>query len=104
MNVSAWNFREYSIENGVVVFSAHGTDEKIVKKAIKKRLIVYNAVCPFVDKSFTAIKEKSEQGYDIIYIGKKGHDEANAALSFSNNIHLIENENDVDNLIIDNEK
>lgn len=93
-----------SISNGVVVFSAHGTDEKIIRKAIKKGLVVYNAVCPFVDKSFDAIKEKSKDGYTIIYIGKKGHDEAVAALSFSTNIHIIEKIEDIDSLNIASEK
>lgn len=93
-----------SIDNGVVIFSAHGTDEKIVRKAIKKGLIVYNAVCPFVDKSFEAIKEKSNKNYTILYIGKKGHDEANAALSFSKDIHLIESIHDVEKIDFKNER
>lgn len=93
-----------NIQEGVVIFSAHGTDEQVVKKAIRKGLIVYNAICPFVDKSFDAIKQKDKESYDIIYIGKKGHDEANAAMSFSKNIHLIENEDDVDELKITNDK
>lgn len=93
-----------SINEGVVIFSAHGTDEKIIKKAIKKGLIVYNAVCPFVDKSFDAIKQMHKDGYQIIYIGKKGHDESNAALSFSDNIYLVENNDDVNALNLNKEK
>ena len=93
-----------SIESGVVVFSAHGTDERIVRLARNKGLIVYNAVCPFVDKSFEAIKNKHNEGYDIIYIGKKGHDEANAAMSIIDNIHFVSNLTDVDELDINNSK
>ena len=43
------------ISSGVVVFSAHGTDEKIIKKAKDKGLIVYDLACPFVKKSFDVI-------------------------------------------------
>ena len=43
-----------SIDSGVVVFSAHGTDAKIVNKAKEKGLIVYDLVCGFVLKSFSS--------------------------------------------------
>ena len=92
------------IDSGVVVFSAHGTNDDIVKKARNKGLIVYNAICPFVDKSFDAIKQKRHEGYKIIYIGKKGHDEAVAALSLDSNIYLVEKVEDVDKLNLENEK
>lgn len=92
------------IDSGVVVFSAHGTNDDIVRKAREKGLIVYNAICPFVDKSFDAIKQKSKEGYDIIYVGKKGHDEAIAALSLVNNINLVTSVEDVIKLNIKNDK
>ena len=92
------------IDSGVVVFSAHGTNDDIVRKAREKGLIVYNAICPFVDKSFDAIKQKSKEGYDIIYVGKKGHDEAIAALSLVNNINLVTSIEDVKKLNIKNDK
>ena len=90
------------ISDGVVVFSAHGTDEKIVELAKEKGLIVYNLVCPFVQKSFDVIKEKLKQNYDVIYIGVNNHDESNAALSISNKIHFVSNIDDVNKLDINN--
>lgn len=93
-----------SIDNGVVVFSAHGTDEKIVQKAKDKGLIVYDAVCPFVQKELKIIKEKVLDGYAIIYIGIKNHDETNAALSISNEINFVSDINDVKALSIANDK
>ena len=83
------------ISSGVVIFSAHGTDQKLVQKAINKNLIVYNTICPFVQKEFSIINEKIKEGYHILYIGVKNHDETLAALSISEQITLIENENDL---------
>ena len=88
------------ISSGVVVFSAHGTDENIIKKAKDKGLIVYDLACPFVKKSFDVIKNKLNDDYDVIYIGVRNHDESNAALSISNKIHFVTNIDDVNKLNI----
>lgn len=93
-----------NIDEGIVVFSAHGTDEKIINKAKEKGLIVYDLACPFVKKSFHVIKEKLNEGFEIIYIGIKNHDETNAALSISNNIHFVTNIDDVNMLNINSDK
>ena len=92
------------INEGVVVFSAHGTDEKIINQAKEKGLIVYDLACPFVKKSFNVIKEKLCEGYEVIYIGIKNHDETKAALSISDNIHFVTNIDDVNRLNINSDK
>lgn len=92
------------IKKGIVVFQAHGSDEKIVKKAKDKGLIVYDAICPFVKKGFEIIKNKLALGYDVIYIGIQNHPEAIAALSIDKSIHFISNIFDIKNLNIVNNK
>ena len=92
------------IENGVVVFSAHGTPIKIVEKALEKKLIVYDAVCPFVKKELVHVSSFLGEGYDVIFIGVKNHDEANAVLSISNKIKMITKESEIDELDITNDK
>ena len=91
-----------SINKGVVIFSAHGTDEKIVQKAKEKGLIVYDAACPFVKQELNLIKNKVLGDNDVIYIGVKNHDESNAALAISNKIHFVGTIDDVNNLEITN--
>ncbi|MDF9867382.1 4-hydroxy-3-methylbut-2-enyl diphosphate reductase [Bacilli bacterium PM5-3] len=92
------------IDEGVVILSAHGSAKEIKEKAIKRNLIVYDATCKDVTKTHVLIKEYLNQGYDVLYYGKKDHPEANAALSISDKIHLITNEDDLNNLLIDNNK
>lgn len=92
------------INKGIVIFQAHGSDEKIVQKAKDKGLIVYDAICPFVKKGFEIIKNKISLGYDVIYIGIRNHPEAVAALSIDKSIHFINNVSDINTLKIDNNK
>ena len=90
------------IDFGVVIFSAHGTSDKIIQKAVDKGLKVYDAACPFVKKELSDIKKYVEQDYDILFIGVSGHDEANAVLSISSKIHLITNLDDLEKTSIKN--
>lgn len=92
------------INEGVVIFTAHGISQQIKDKAIKKGLITIDATCGDVLKTQDIVKDYLNKGYDILYFGKKKHPEAEAVLSISNSIKLIENEDDINNLDIQNEK
>ena len=92
------------LENGVLIFSAHGSDQKLIDRAKNKGLLVIDATCLDVIKTKNLIKEHLTKGYDVIYIGKKGHPECEAILSISSKIHLVSSINDLDDLAIINKK
>ena len=92
------------IDQGIVIFTAHGISRRMKQKAIDKGLTVVDASCPFVLKNEELISEHVNNGYDVIYIGKKNHPESDAIADISPAIHLIENEKDLDTLDIDNDK
>lgn len=58
-----------------VVFSAHGTQPQIYNDAKKKRLVVFDATCPLVTKVHLEAKRYVKEGYFILYIGHKCHQE-----------------------------
>src|SRR3989344_6441784 len=58
-----------------VVFSAHGTDPKLIDEAKKMGHKVINATCPLVTKVHLEARRYANDGYFIIYIGHKGHPE-----------------------------
>lgn len=91
------------ISEGVVVFSAHGIGQEVVDKAIEKGLIVYNATCRDVIKTQDIVKEYLEKNFDVLYIGKEKHPEAEAMLSINpKKIALVTNLNDIEKLDIKN--
>lgn len=92
------------INEGVIIFTAHGISQKIKDKAINKGLTVIDATCSDVLKTQDIVKEYLNKGYAVLYFGKKKHPEAEAVLSISDSITLIENEDDVNNLDIQNKK
>lgn len=63
-------------EGAPVMLSAHGSAPEVVSAAQLRAGVVIDAVCPLVTKVHHEVKRMSEQGFDILYVGHEGHDEA----------------------------
>lgn len=85
------------IEEGIVIFTAHGISQEVRQKALNKGLKIIDASCPFVLQTQKIIQQKLSEGSVIFYIGKYCHPEAEAIYSTSNKIYLIEKEEDIPN-------
>lgn len=74
-----------------VVFSAHGVSPEVRRKAAERGLRVVDATCPLVTKVHNEARRFAERGYHILYIGHRGHAEAEGILGEApGNITLIE--------------
>ncbi|MDN4525417.1 4-hydroxy-3-methylbut-2-enyl diphosphate reductase [Fictibacillus fluitans] len=94
-----------NIESGTVIYTAHGVSPEVRRIAHEKGLMEIDATCPDVTKTHDLIREKEQEGYEVIYIGKKGHPEPEGAIGIAPHaVHLIENVQDIQNLQIDNKK
>ncbi|EFM10036.1 hydroxymethylbutenyl pyrophosphate reductase [Paenibacillus curdlanolyticus YK9] len=93
------------IKEGTVIFTAHGVSPEVRRRAVEKGLTVVDATCPDVTKTHDLINEKTADGYDIIYIGKKGHPEPEGAIGIApDRVHIIENEQDIAELELSKER
>ncbi len=92
------------IKEGVIIFTAHGISDAIKEKVTAKGLKYVDATCVDVLKTQNLIRERLQDGYDVIYFGKKGHPEAEAVLSISDRIRLISSMEDIDALHLDTRK
>ena len=87
-----------------VIFSAHGVSKAIKKEAQDFNLISIDATCPLVTKVHNEVNKLSKNEYTIIMIGHKGHPEVDGTMgqieknSLNNQIHLVENIEDVKKL------
>lgn len=77
-------------EPSIVILTAHGHAKAIEDKLLKKGHSIVDATCPFVKHSFEEIKKSLDEGLSVFYIGVKNHPEANAALSISDKVFLID--------------
>lgn len=93
------------VDSGTVIFTAHGVSPEVKKIAEEKGLVTIDATCPDVTRTHDLILEKTKQGFDVIYIGKKGHPEPEGAVGVAPDVvHLVETAADVEALNVTNEK
>ena len=93
------------VDTGTVIFTAHGVSPEVKELARKKGLVSIDATCPDVTVTHDLIREKTAEGYDIIYIGKKGHPEPEGAIGVApDKVHLVQTLEDVENLTITTDK
>ncbi|MBW4085322.1 4-hydroxy-3-methylbut-2-enyl diphosphate reductase [Paenibacillus sp. S150] len=89
------------VDSGTVIFTAHGVSPEVRRLARAKGLTTVDATCPDVTKTHDLIKEKVDEGYEVIYIGKKGHPEPEGAVGIApEHVHLIEKEEEISGLSI----
>lgn len=93
------------VNKGTVIFTAHGISPEVRELAKQKGLVTIDATCPDVTRTHDLIREKEKAGFEIIYIGKKGHPEPEGAVGVAPHIvHLVETVDDVQKLQITNDK
>jgi 4-hydroxy-3-methylbut-2-enyl diphosphate reductase len=79
-----------------LMLSAHGSAPSVVAAAAANGGFVVDAVCPLVTKVHHEVKVRAKKGYDVIYVGHEGHDEAIGTMAVApESIHLVESEDDV---------
>src|SRR5437763_5027651 len=61
---------------GVVVYSAHGISPEVRRHSRQRRLVEVDATCPLVTKVHLEVLRFAKDGYKIIFIGHRNHDEA----------------------------
>ncbi|MBI2862014.1 MAG: 4-hydroxy-3-methylbut-2-enyl diphosphate reductase [Chloroflexi bacterium] len=87
------------IPKGTVVFTAHGISPAVKEKARQKGLHCVDATCLDVTRTHDLVKSLVARGYEIIYIGRKGHPEPAGVVGEAlERIHLIQDREDIANL------
>ncbi len=86
-------------EGSVVVYSAHGISPRVRKTASERRLIEVDATCPLVTKVHMEVRRYARDGYTIIFIGHRDHDEAVGTVGEApENIIVVESPEEVEEL------
>jgi len=93
------------VDGGTVIFTAHGVSPEVRELAKQKGLVSIDATCPDVTVTHDLIREKTDEGFHVIYIGKKGHPEPEGAVGVApDSVHLVQTLEDVEELNIVSEK
>ena len=86
-------------DGAVTIFSAHGVAPDVREDARRRKLSVIDATCPLVTKVHIEVVRYAKEGYSIILIGHRNHDEVIGTFGEApNNIHVVSSVEDVDAL------
>ena len=88
---------------GRAIFSAHGVSPAVRKEGKERQLAIIDATCPLVTKVHLEAVKFAREGYTIVLIGHKNHDEVVGTLGEApEKMTLVECVEDVDALNIAN--
>ncbi|WP_206363602.1 4-hydroxy-3-methylbut-2-enyl diphosphate reductase [Sphingomonas crocodyli] len=87
-------------EGAVLILSAHGVSRDVAFAAHERKLRVFDAICPLVDKVHREVNRHHKEGRHIILIGHSGHPEIDGTLGQlpSGAAEVIATANEVDHL------
>lgn len=80
-----------------VILSAHGSAPEVKIAALERGLNVIDATCPLVTKVHLEAKKYHQEGYSIILIGHRGHQEVRGTMGVAP-MMLVESSADIENL------
>jgi 4-hydroxy-3-methylbut-2-enyl diphosphate reductase len=67
-------------DDATVIFSAHGVAKAVREEAARRKLRVFDAICPLVTKVHMEVGHYQEEGRECILIGHAGHPEVEGTL------------------------
>lgn len=90
-------------EGALVVYSAHGISPDVRDASKKRKLIEVDATCPLVTKVHMEVLRYARDGYTILFIGHRNHDEAIGTIGEApENIIVVESPEEVDRVVVPN--
>ncbi|MGB0636627.1 MAG: 4-hydroxy-3-methylbut-2-enyl diphosphate reductase [Gammaproteobacteria bacterium] len=94
-------------DDATVIFSAHGVAKAVREEAARRKLRVFDAICPLVTKVHMEVGLYQKEGRECILIGHAGHPEVEGTLgqykkseSGVGGMYLVESVQDVWNLVV----
>jgi 4-hydroxy-3-methylbut-2-enyl diphosphate reductase len=91
------------IDEGTVIFTAHGVSPQVKARAAEKGLNAVDATCSDVVRTHDLVRELAAAGYDVIYVGKRGHPEPEGVEGEApGRVYLVQDLEDVAQLDIQN--
>lgn len=90
-------------EGSRIIFSAHGVPPTVIEQARSRKLKYVDATCPLVTKVHNEAVKFSDQNYETVLIGHRGHQELIGTSGYVDPkyLHIVEDEAEIDGLKID---
>jgi len=82
-----------------VIFTAHGVSPQVKQRAVELGLKPVDATCSDVVRTHELVADLARNGYEVVYIGRKGHPEPEGVVGEApGKVHLVQDPADIDAL------
>ena len=79
------------IDEGTVIFTAHGVSPQVVRRAQEMGLRTVDATCSDVVRTHDLVKDLAARDFHVLYIGQQGHPEPDGVIGEApDRVHLVE--------------
>ncbi|HEV2968021.1 MAG TPA: 4-hydroxy-3-methylbut-2-enyl diphosphate reductase [Candidatus Dormibacteraeota bacterium] len=93
------------IKEGTVIFTAHGVSPQVKQRAVELGLKPVDATCSDVVRTHELVADLANKGYDVVYIGRKGHPEPEGVMGEApGKVHLVQDPEDIEALDLRNDR
>ena len=87
------------IKGGTVIFTAHGVSPQVKQRAVELGLTPIDATCSDVVRTHELVKDIANKGYEVVYIGRKGHPEPEGVVGEApGKVYLVQDPEDIEAL------
>jgi 4-hydroxy-3-methylbut-2-enyl diphosphate reductase len=87
------------IKGGTVIFTAHGVSPQVKQRAVELGLTPIDATCSDVVRTHELVADLAGKGYEVVYIGRKGHPEPEGVMGEApGKVHLVQEPEDIEAL------
>ena len=93
------------IDEGTVILTAHGVSPTVREKLSARGLKSVDTTCSDVQVTHDLVIDLADRGFEVIYIGKRGHPETVGVLGeVPGKVHFVENSHDVEQLDLESDR
>ncbi len=87
------------IKEGTVIFTAHGVSPQVKQRAVELGLKPVDATCSDVVRTHELVADLARNGYEVVYIGRKGHPEPEGVVGEApGKVYLVQDPADIEAL------
>ena len=87
------------IKEGTVIFTAHGVSPQVKQRTAELGLNAVDATCSDVVRTHELVKDLAMKGYEVVYIGRKGHPEPEGVVGEApGHVYLVQDPEDIEAL------
>ncbi len=88
--IQAKDFLDGLKADDLLLIPAHGSSREVYSSLSQTKARIYDLTCPELKRTRSLLSQCDEEGYQLVFLGDRGHAEVNSLRSFVSRLELME--------------